>query len=146
MQTSAKFLGWQEWLELPDLGLPPILAKMDTGATTSALHAFQVERRRRKGQAWLRFWIHPVQGNAVVACACEAEQIEERYVTDSGGHRSLRPVILTTLSLMEASWPIEMTLTNRDTMRFRMLLGRSAMAGRFVVDPNLSFLAGHPES
>ena len=133
-------LGWEEWLALPDLGLPAIKAKVDTGARTSALHAFQVESFQRDNQEWVRFSIHPIQGQDQVS-HCEAVVLDRRVVTDSGGHKEERPVILTHIELGGRRWPIEITLTDRENMKFRMLLGRTAM-GEIAVDPTASFLLG----
>ena len=136
-------VGWREWLSLPELGLTHIKAKIDTGARTSALHAFHLEPFQRKSTKMLRFGIHPLQRNTSVEIFCEAEIIDYRFVTDSGGHKEKRFVICTELALGEHRWPIELTLTNRDTMRFRMLLGRTAMQDRLLVLPDQSFLLGN---
>jgi hypothetical protein len=143
--TEPVILGWREWVALPGLGLPLIKAKVDTGARTSALHAFELSPYRRDGTDWLRFGVHPLQGRTDLIVRCEAPLLERRTVTDSGGHRELRPVILAELVVAQSRWSVELTLTDRDTMRFRMLIGRTAMAGRALVDPRRSYVTGRPE-
>ncbi len=143
MSRCARMLGWREWLALPELGIARIKAKVDTGARTSCLHAFYVEMARRDGRDLARFGVHPLQRNNREVVHCEAEILDQRQVSDSGGHRELRYVIRTRLVLIDFDDRIELTLTNRDSMQFRMLLGRTAMvAGSFCVDPAASYLAG----
>lgn len=134
-------LGWREWVALPALGIAAIKAKVDTGARTSALHAFNVERFRRHNKDAVRFLMHPLQQRTDIIIECVASLVDERVVTDSGGHREPRLVILTPVVVGTEQFPIEVTLTARETMRFRMLLGRTALRTRFVVDPNRSYLA-----
>jgi len=124
------------------LHLPAIKIKVDTGAKTSALHAFNVEKLRRNGQEFVRFGMHPLQTTNDLVVECEARLIGERLVSDSGGHSELRFVIETQLLICQYQWPIELTLTSRDSMRFRMLLGRRAMENRVIVDPDASYLCG----
>jgi hypothetical protein len=137
-------VGWREWAALPDLGIGAIKAKLDTGARSSSLHAFDVVRVDDEDGAWVEFAVHPLQRDACDTVRTRARLLDERWVRSSSGRRTFRPVIVTTLVLGGRSWPIELTLVRRDLMGFRMLVGREALRRRLVVDPGRSFLAGQP--
>jgi hypothetical protein len=135
-------LGWREWVDLPELGLADIKAKVDTGARTSALHAFELRTCEEDGKKRVEFKMHPNQRDRQTVVVCTADIKDEREVRDSGGHLENRWVIETPVSIGGETWSIELTLTARDDMLFRMLLGRTAMRGRAIVDPSRSYLAG----
>lgn len=135
-------IGWEEWIALPELKLPAIRAKVDTGAKTSALHAFMVEKLEGKGDVKVRFGIHPIPDRPEVEIYCTAHLVDEREVTSSNGQTELRYVIRTMAQFGQRRWPIEITLTDRETMAYRMLIGRSAMEKKLVVVPGRSFVLG----
>lgn len=138
-------LGWREWVGLPGLGIDALKCKVDTGARTSALHAFSVEPFEKDNQAWVRFGIHPNQGDEQTELWCEAPIKDQRIVSDSGGNKTERYFIETDLVLGNQCFKIDLSLTNRDTMRFRMLLGRVAMEQRFMVDVSQSYCQKLPK-
>lgn len=137
-------IGWREWLGLPELGIGRIKVKVDTGARSSALHAYKMRRIEVDDEPWIRFRLHPIQRDADSTLEVQAPVIDERRVRPSTGKAVLRPVILTRAVLGGVSWPIEVTLVRRDMMGFRMLLGRQAVRRRFLVDPGRSFLGREP--
>jgi ribosomal protein S6--L-glutamate ligase len=131
---------------LPELGIPNIKARVDSGAKTSALHALNIAPFVKEGQNWVKFDINPIQNNVKTIIHCEAPLVDKRVVKSSSGFREQRYVIHTSLEIGNSNWLIEMTLTNRDSMGFRMLLGREAMSGRVLVDPEQQYLLGQPTS
>jgi len=139
--AACVVLGWREWVALPELGLAAVRAKVDSGARSSALHVDWQERYTRDGAPWVRFGLHPVDAN-LPGQSIQAPVIDQRPVTDSGGHVSERVFIATRIALAGQSFLAEINLTSRRDMLFPMLLGRTALAGRFVVDPAQSFLLG----
>jgi hypothetical protein len=139
-QEHLPIIGWREWVSLPDIGILEVKAKIDTGARSSALHAFDIEKFHRQGKQMVRFKVHPYQGDTIRTVMAEAELIDQRKVRSSDGRTELRPVIRTMIELLGDRWPIEVTLTNRDLMYFRLLLGRQAVGQLFLVDAGHSFL------
>ncbi len=133
-------IGRREIVALPNLGISQIKAKIDTGARSSALHAFHVEKFQHDGYEMIRFQVHPDRRDSKHTVTAEAQLLEYREVRNSGGTVQLRPAILTTIELDGLQWQIELTLTNRDVMGFSMLLGRQAVRDRFLVNPGKSFL------
>ena len=144
MQPGRLVVGWREWLALPQLGIAAIRAKIDTGARSSALHVDAIETFPRDGREWVRFSLHPGRAEDPAVFGCEAEVVDRRRVTDSGGHSTERVFIRTVLTVGALRLPIEINLTDRRNMLFPMLLGRTAMAGHLLVDPELSFVLGEP--
>jgi hypothetical protein len=141
--TTTKIqVGWREWAALPGLGIARIKAKIDTGARTSALHAFALDTFVEQGHPMVRFGVHPLQRRLRPQIYCVAKVVDERWVMDSGGHREQRLVIMTPVCIGAVTWPIELTLTARDPMRFRLLIGRSAMRDKLLVDPDVSYVTG----
>jgi hypothetical protein len=138
--ADRKPLGWREWIGFPDLNIDIIKAKIDTGARTSALHAFRVVPFTRAAQQWVRFSIHPVQRDTDTVVECEAPVKDQRTVRDSGGHEELRYVIEVLIKIGEDQFLAEVTLTDRDTMVFRVLLGRTALRGKYVIHPGKSYM------
>jgi ribosomal protein S6--L-glutamate ligase len=144
MLQNKIILGSEEWCSFPELGIPTIKARVDSGAKTSALHAINIAPFKNEGQNWVRFDINPIQNNVKTVIHCEAPLVDKRVVKSSSGFREERYVIQTNLEIGNTNWNIEMTLTNRDSMGFRMLLGREAMSGRVLVDPEQQYLLGQP--
>lgn len=131
-------IGRNEWCELPDLNIPAIKAKIDTGAKTSALHAFNIEPIQKNNKSFVQFDMYPLQSNDKVVVSCTAPLIDERHIMSSSGHIEHRCVILTTVVIANQQWEMEVTLSNRDPLRYRLLLGREALNSRVLIDPNLS--------
>ena len=144
MLQNKVILGSEEWCSFPVLGIPIIKARVDSGAKTSALHAINIAPFVKEGENWVKFDINPIQNNVKTVIHCEAPLVDKRIVKSSSGFREQRYVIRTNLQIGTTDWSIEMTLTNRDSMGFRMLLGREAMSGRVLVDPEQQYLLGQP--
>lgn len=142
-EAESLTIGWREWVSLPQLGLPAVKAKTDTGARSSAIHAIDIRRvTRNGGQDWVEFTVQPIQRDVSINRRCEAPLLDIRRVTDSGGHSANRFFIATELQMGSITRTIEITLSQRDDMLFRMLLGRTAMVPGILVDPSLSFTLG----
>lgn len=139
-QFKRKVIGWRECVSLPDLGIDTIKVKVDSGARTSALHATKIRYLEKSdGQTWVSFVVTAhLDPREIIRV--KAPLVEQRMVKSSMGHASLRPVIRTQVRLGDDLWPIEITLVNRDPMGFRMLLGRQALKGKFLVHPARSFI------
>jgi hypothetical protein len=135
-------IGWREWVALPDLGVDAIKAKVDTGARTSALHAYRLEVSNRDGEEYAEFEIHPVQRQSTPSIRARVPIVDWKTVRSSNGRSERRPVIHTTIGLGERSFETDIALTNRDEMGFRMLLGRQAVRAGYLIDPGRSYLAG----
>lgn len=140
MTDKLLIVGWRELIDLPDLKIRGIKAKIDTGARSSALHAYHIEEFKSNGKTMVKFFVHPYQRDTKQTAIAEAKLLEYRQVRSSGGHIQLRPVVETNVKLGHKQWSIELTLTNRDVMGFRMLLGRQAVRHKFLIDPGKSFL------
>ena len=146
MLQNKVILGSEEWCAFPELGIPTIKARVDSGAKTSAMHAINIAPFIKNDANWVKFDINPIQNNIKTVIHCEAPLIDKRIVKSSSGFREHRYVIQTSIKLGEIKWPIEMTLTNRDSMGFRMILGREAMSGRVLVDPEEKYMLGQPST
>ena len=141
---SLPLIGWREWIALPELGVKFIKAKIDTGARSSSLHAFDVEMFEDSGQQMVRFKVNPVQRNASWVIECVSAVIDVRSIRSSSGEAQVRPVIQTPIRLVGHTVDIELTLADRNQMGFRMLLGREAFRRRFLIDPGKSYFGGVP--
>lgn len=144
MSQNKVIVGSEEWCSFPSLGIPTIKARVDSGAKTSALHAINIAPFIKEGENWVKFDINPIQNNVKTIIHCESPLIDKRIVKSSSGFREQRYVIKSEVEIGGSHWPIEITLTNRDSMGFRMLLGREAMSGRVLVDPEREYLLGQP--
>lgn len=133
-------VGWREWVELPDLGVPNIKAKIDSGARTSCLHTSDYQIFQKDGADWVSFTLHPIKNHQEIENRAEAPVCDYRTVRDSGGHEEKRPFIKTMLKIGDLNWPIEVSLSNRESMKFRMLLGRTTMSRRILIDCSKSYL------
>lgn len=145
LRTTLPAIGWREWVALPELGIDTIKAKIDTGARSSALHAPRIDTCERDGRTLVHFEVAPHQRDNRRIVLAEAPLLDCREVRSSDGRVQQRYALLTTVTVGPFSWPIELTLTNRDTMGFRLLLGRQAVRDRFLVNAGRSYLYGKPD-
>ena len=141
-KAEKQILGWREWVAFPELGVEKIKAKIDTGAKTSSIHAYRIREIEQDGDAYLEFFLHPVQRRKKPEIKCRARLVDKRTVTSSNGSSQHRYVVETNLRIGEKAYPVELTLTDRDEMSFRVLIGREALRDRFVVDPGKSYQMG----
>ena len=139
---NKSIIGWREWVSLPELDVQAINAKIDTGARTSALHAFRIRPFKKGGQTYVEFFVHPVQRRRTPEIRCALPVLEERKITSSNGRSEMRYVVETSVCIGNEILNIEITLTNRDELGFRMLVGREAIRGQYVVDPSRSYCCG----
>lgn len=142
MDSPFLIVGWKEWVSLPELGLPLIKAKIDTGAATSSIHAYNISYVTKDGKKFVEYELHPLQKNKKVIIKCVSPLVEYRKVRSSSGKLQTRPVIRTAIKIGNFSWYIDLNLTNRDSMGMRMLIGREALSGRILVNPKHRFLYG----
>ncbi len=142
MVEKKIIVGSEEWCALPQINIPAIKARVDSGAKTSALHAVNITPYKKNGNPWVSFEVHPLQNDGKTTIHCEAPVFDKRRVKSSSGQSEKRFVIKIAISIAEDAWEIEVTLTNRDSMGYRMLLGRQAMSGKMLVDPEASLLLG----
>lgn len=145
VKNCLPVIGWREWVALPELGIGKIKVKVDTGARSSSLHAFNLTKFERDGAEWVSFEVHPLQRSKTTSITVEAEVLEHRSVKSSSGVAKIRPVIITEIELLGERWPVELTLASRDNMGFRMLLGREAFRRKFLVDAGKSYYGGKPQ-
>jgi len=146
VNNDKLIVGSEEWCSFPSLSIPGIKARVDSGAKTSSIHAFNIHSFNRNNQAWVSFEVHPIQNDRKTTVRCESPIVDRRYVKSSSGNKEKRYVISAPVQVGGDIWEIELTLTNRDSMGYRMLLGREAMSGRLLVDPSASFLLGELSS
>lgn len=135
-------IGWREWIAFPAFGDFLVKAKVDTGARTTAIHATDIKAIEKDGKQLVVFALFPHQDDHDTFVRCTAPLAEKRVITDSGGHEEERFIIITEIGLGEYRWEVEISLTQRDDMGFRMLLGRTAVRNRFIIDPGKSYLEG----
>ena len=142
MDSPFIIVGWKEWISLPNLSLPAVKAKIDSGAATSSLHAFDIKYVRIKGLRYVRYNLHPIQRSREFSRSCLSPLYDTRIVKSSNGAFKRRPVIKTLLKIANSCWEIELNLTNRDSMGMRMLIGRQALIGKALIDGSHKFLHG----